>query len=134
MNDVHRLPPSDQVPLFRCSVSVGNSSGSIYVTARQLVCVTQFIPIVGGTTVVVIDLEQSVLSLQEPPSTSLLHPPPSIVVKRKSSSSVTMKNYYYNKEQEGEVEEILIFRTSSHDAHRLLLGLQCIQSILCGKC
>jgi len=50
------LPEAEEVPLYKCSILVGGSTGSCFVTATQLMFVTQLIPVIGGNTVTVLDL------------------------------------------------------------------------------
>ena len=45
------------VPLLKSSILVGGATGTVYVTATHLLCVTQLIPIVGGNKIVLESLE-----------------------------------------------------------------------------
>lgn len=83
------LPESEQVPLFKCSIWVGSSTGSVYISATQLMCVTQFIPLVGGNSVLLLDLVGLEFVVQEA-STSLLNPLPAGISVRRGGSEVVL--------------------------------------------
>jgi hypothetical protein len=102
--------PEDQVPLYKCSVLVRGSTGTLYVTATQILFVTQFIPIVGGQTCTLLDLEGLEFVIHEGSSSLLMSPlPTSISVMR-------------------EGEEVYSFRPS-HGAHRLVAFLNVVQAM-----
>ena len=103
------FPEMEQVPLFKCGVLVGSSTGSLFVTATQMMCVTQFIPIVGGNTVVLLDLDGLDFVVQEA-STSLLNPLPAGISVRRGGS------------------EVLLLRPS-YAAARLVVFLEIVQAL-----
>lgn len=103
------LPETEQVPLFKCSILVGSSTGSVYVTGTQMMCVTQFIPIVGGNTVVLLDLAGLEFAVQDA-SSSLLNPLPAGISVRRGGS------------------EIILFRPS-YAAPRLVVFLEIVQAL-----
>ena len=103
------LPETEQVPLFKCSILVGSSTGSVYVTATQIMCVTQFIPIVGGNTVVLLDLAGLEFMVQET-ATSLLNPLPAGISVRRGGA------------------EVVLFRPS-YAASRLVMFLEIVQAL-----
>lgn len=78
----------EQVPLFKCSILVGTATtGTCYVTASQIMCVTQLIPILGGNTVTLLDLDGLNFVVQEA-STSLLSPIPAGISIRRGGEEV----------------------------------------------
>jgi len=103
------LPENEEVPLFKCSILVGSSTGAVYVTATQIMCVTQFIPIVGGNTVLLLDLEGIEFMVQEAAS-SLLNPLPAGISVRRGG------------------EEVILFRPS-YAAMRLKVFMDIVQAL-----
>jgi len=102
--------PEEQVPLYKCSVLVRSSTGTLYVTSTQILFVTQFIPIVGGQTCTLFDLEGLDFGIQEGSSSLLMSSlPTSVSVLR-------------------EGEELYSFRPS-HGAHRLVAFLKVVQAM-----
>ena len=101
--------PEDQVPLYKCSVLVRGSTGTLYVTSAQILFVTQFIPIVGGQTCTLFDLAGLDFSIHEGSSSLVLSPLP---------KSISITN---------EGEEVYSFRPS-HGAHRLVAFLKVVQT------
>jgi hypothetical protein len=81
----------------------------VYVTATQIMCVTQFIPIVGGNTVVLLDLAGLEFMVQET-ATSLLNPLPAGISVRRGGA------------------EIVLFRPS-YAAARLVMFLEIVQAL-----
>jgi hypothetical protein len=102
--------PEDQVPLYKCSVLVRSSTGTLYVTSTQILFVTKFIPIVGGQKCTLFDLEGLEFGIQESSSSLLMSPLP-------TSISVTRGG-----------EELYSFRPS-HGAHRLVAFLKVVQAM-----
>lgn len=68
-------PAYDQVPLLSFRVLVGSSPGYCYITAHQMLLVTQSIPILGGNSYILVPLAEIALEVL-PPSTSYLNPLP----------------------------------------------------------
>ena len=82
------ITAEEQVPLFKCSILVGTATtGTCYVTATQIMCVTQLIPILGGNTVSLLDLDGLDFVVQEG-STSLLNPLPAGISIRQGGDEV----------------------------------------------
>jgi hypothetical protein len=78
----------EQVPLFKCSILVGTATtGTCYVTASQIMCVTQLIPIVGGNTISLLDLDGLEFVVHEG-SSSLLNPLPAGISIRQGGDEV----------------------------------------------
>lgn len=102
------MPETEQVPLFKCSILVGSSTGSVYITATQLMCVTQLIPLVGGNKVLLLDLEGLEFCALEA-SSSLLNPLPAGISVRRGG------------------EECVMFRPS-YPAARLKVFLEIVQA------
>jgi len=76
------LGPKDQVPLLRCGILLGGSTGVCYVTAHQILFVTQLIPILGGSQYHLFPITEVELILKNPSKSSLLSMPASIAVHR----------------------------------------------------
>jgi len=73
---------SDQVPLITTRILLGHCHGTCYVTAHQMILVTQLIPIIGEINVQLFPLAEIEVEVN-PPSKSMLNPlPASISVHR----------------------------------------------------
>jgi len=72
-------PASDQVPLISSRILLGHSHGTCYITADQMILVTQLIPIIGGSNVQVISLAEIEVEVI-PPSNSILNPLPASIL------------------------------------------------------
>ena len=64
--------PSDQIPIFKCGILVGNSTGLCYVTSYQLLFVTQAIPILGGSKYTLLNIADVEFVSTEKSKSSLL--------------------------------------------------------------
>jgi len=76
-------PASDQVPLMTSRILLGHSHGTCYVTADQMILVTQLIPIIGGSNVQVIPLAEIEVEVN-PASKSILNPLPASILVHQS--------------------------------------------------
>jgi hypothetical protein len=81
----HILPAMDQVPLLQCGIFVGGATGQCYVTAHEILCTTQFIPLVGGNQHYLFYLRNIELEVTAPPKHSLIQLPQGITVIRTRS-------------------------------------------------
>jgi len=67
------LAASDQVPLLSCRILLGHCHGTCYVSAHQMLLVTQLIPIIGESNVYLMSLSDIEIGVN-PPTKSLLNP------------------------------------------------------------
>lgn len=66
--------PVDRVPLLKCGIAIGaTASGICYVTANEVVCITQVIPLLGGKNFVSVPIAHVEISVNEV-SASLMNP------------------------------------------------------------
>ena len=68
-------PAPEQIPLLTFRILLGSSTGTCYITANQMLLVTQSIPILGGHSYYLVPLAEIELEVM-PPSTSILNPLP----------------------------------------------------------
>eukprot|EP00548_Thalassiothrix_antarctica_P000077 CAMPEP_0194141360 /NCGR_PEP_ID=MMETSP0152-20130528/10778_1 /TAXON_ID=1049557 /ORGANISM="Thalassiothrix antarctica, Strain L6-D1" /LENGTH=959 /DNA_ID=CAMNT_0038839957 /DNA_START=245 /DNA_END=3124 /DNA_ORIENTATION=- len=90
------LPASDQVPLFKCSILVGGSTGSFFVTANHIMCATQLVPLLGGNRIKLVELRGLTFNVQgKERGSSLLNPlPVSLVARRDGKEVLTLRPSY----------------------------------------
>mmetsp|Transcript_5890 Transcript_5890/g.8662 ORF Transcript_5890/g.8662 Transcript_5890/m.8662 type:complete len:552 (-) Transcript_5890:86-1741(-) len=83
-----RFQTNDQVPLFQCGIFVGGATGTCILTAHQLLCVTQLVPIVGVNRYHLFDLKDIELAIAKYPPNTLMQLPPGLIVRKNSESSL----------------------------------------------
>jgi hypothetical protein len=83
------LEARHQVPLFHCSCLVKGATGTLYITATQLLIVTQLVPLVGGHTVYLWDLQGLEFEVLEA-TKSLLNPLPAGIIVRRGGHEVLL--------------------------------------------
>ena len=81
------IPPHDEVPLFQCGIFLGGATGTCFITAYQLLCATQLIPLVGGNRYHLFNLRDIELVVTEHPANSLMQLPPGLSVRTMLESS-----------------------------------------------
>jgi hypothetical protein len=75
------LPPHDQVPIFQCGIFLGGATGTCFVTAHQLLCATQLIPLVGGNRYHLFNIRDIEILVTENPANSLMQLPPGLSIR-----------------------------------------------------
>jgi len=78
---------SDQVPLLKCGILLGGATGTCYITAHQILFVTQLIPILGGSRIHLVSVSHIEVVVQKP-SSSILNPLPASVSLRRFVNGV----------------------------------------------
>ena len=83
-----RFQTSDQVPLFQCGIFLGGATGTCFLTAHQLLCVTQLVPIVGVNRYHLFDVKDIELAIAKHPPNTLMQLPPGLIIRKNSESSL----------------------------------------------
>jgi hypothetical protein len=111
------LLPHDQVPIFQCGIFLGGATGTCFVTAHQLLCATQLIPLVGGNRYHLFNIRDIEILVAENPANSLMQLPPGLSIRASAETN------------SGALEKEIIKFIPSIDAQRFKDLVDAVRSI-----